>query len=91
MRMKERELHLDTLLPSDYTYAFIDEPDILKIYAEYKSKDAGGKLKLGIDSTAALENKWQAAMSDIRVVVDLASFKKVMWVEGNFQASSGCW
>jgi hypothetical protein len=90
MRMAERTLDLNSLLPSSYEYAFIDEPDILKIYVQYKSTGGGGgKLKLGIDSVAALADKWKAALSSIRVIVDLGPFKELMWVDGNFNASSG--
>ncbi|MDT4897396.1 MAG: hypothetical protein QOH25_2473 [Acidobacteriota bacterium] len=90
MKMADRTLDLNSLLPSNYEYAFIDEPDILKIYVQYKSTGgAGGKLKLGIDSVAALADKWKAALSSIRVIVDLGPFKELMWVDGNFNASSG--
>jgi hypothetical protein len=89
MKMADRDIDLNSLLPSTYQYAFIDEPGILRIYAEYKNTTgAGGKLKLGIDSTAALADKWKAALSDIRVVVDLGPFTELMWVDGNFNASS---
>jgi hypothetical protein len=90
MKMAERDIDLNSLLPSDYQYVFIDEPDILKVYARYKSTgNAGGNLKLGIDSTAALADKWKAALSNIRVIVDLGPFTELLWVDGNFNASSG--
>ena len=95
MHMADREIDLNSLLPATFQYPFIDEPDILKIYAEYKSTpvdgaSAGGKLKLGIDSAAAgLADKWKAALSNIRIVVDLGPFKELVWVDGNFNASSG--
>lgn len=90
MKMAERTLNLNALLPPSYTYAFIDEPGILRIYAQYKSTaNAGGQLALGIDSAAALDQKWKAALSNIRVVVDLGPFPELMWVDGNFNASSG--
>lgn len=90
MKMADRTLNLNDLLPANYEYAFIDEPDILKIYVQYKSTGgAGGKLKLGIDSAAALADKWKAALSSIKVIVDLGPFKELMWVDGNFNASSG--
>jgi hypothetical protein len=90
MKMADRTLDLGTLLPSSYEYAFIDEPNILKVYAQYKSTGgANGELKLGIDSTAALADQWKAALSSIRVIVDLGPFKELMWVDGNFNASSG--
>ena len=90
MKMADREIDLGALLPDDYEYAFIDEPKILKIYAQYKSTGGDkGKLKLGIDSTAAdIADKWKSLMSDIRVVVDLGPFTEVMWVDGNFNAQS---
>ena len=94
MRMAERDINLGALLPSNYEYPFIYEKDIIKIYAQYKSTgNANGKLTLGIDSAAALADKWKAALSNIRVVVDLGedngAFKELMWVDGNFNASSG--
>ena len=90
MKMADRDIDLGALLPSSYEYAFIDEPDILKIYAQYKSTGgANGKLKLGIDSAAALADQWKAALSSIRVIVDLGPFKELMWIDGNFSASSG--
>ena len=90
MKMPDRDIDLGTLLPSSYEYSFIDEPNILRVYAQYKSTSgASGKLKLGIDSTAALANQWKAAQSNIRVIVDLGPFKELMWVDGNFNASSG--
>lgn len=90
MKMADRTLDLGSLLPSSYEYAFIDEPNILKVYAQYKSTGgANGSLKLGIDSTAALADQWKAALSSIRVIVDLGPFKELMWVDGNFHASSG--
>jgi hypothetical protein len=90
MKMAERNIDLNSLLPSNYQYAFIDEPGILRIYAEYKSTDnAAGKLKLGIDSAGAFADKWKAALSNIRVVVDLGPFDHLMWVDGNFNASNG--
>jgi hypothetical protein len=89
MRMTERDLMFQQLLPDNYQYAFIDEPGILKIYVDYR-KVPGGKVHLGIDSTKAdLKQRWQAATSNIRVVVDLGPFKELMWVNGNFNASSG--
>lgn len=90
MKMADRTLNLNTLLPPNYEYAFIDEPDILRIYAQYKNTTgAGGSLKLGIDSAAALADKWKAALSNIRIVVDLGPFPEIMWVDGNMNASSG--
>ena len=90
MKLAERDIDLGALLPSNYQYSFIDEPDILKIYAEYKSTaKTAGQLKLGIDSAAAVADKWKAALSNIRVVVDLGPFDHLMWVDGNFKASNG--
>ena len=91
MKMAKRTLKFDDLLPPNFEYAFIDEPGILKIYVDYgKPKDKPrGDLVLGIDSQAALADKWKAAVSNIRVVVDLGPFKELMWVNGNFNASSG--
>jgi hypothetical protein len=91
MKLAERQLHLDQLLPANYKYAFIDEPGILKVYAEYETQAGGaGKLVLGIDSTAAaLADRWKAAMANMRIVVDLGPFQRLMWVDGNFNAGSG--
>ncbi len=90
MKLADRTLDLNTLLPANYEYAFINEPGILKIYAEYKSTSGtGGSLKLGIDSGAAAADKWKAALSNIRIVVDLGPFDHLMWVDGNFKAASG--
>ena len=93
MRMAQRTLKFQDLLPENYEYAFINEPGILKIYVDYKKlpgKPDRGDVVLGIDSQAAdLKDKWQAAVSSIRVVVDLGPFKELMWVNGNFNASSG--
>jgi hypothetical protein len=94
MKMAERNIDLGNLLPANYEYPFIYEKDIIKIYAQYKStSNTSGKLKLGIDSAAALADKWKAALSNVRVVVDLGkdggAFKELMWVDGNFNASSG--
>jgi hypothetical protein len=90
MKMAERDLDLGSLLPNTYEYPFINEPGILKVYVKYKNTSgSNGNLKLGIDSAAAIADKWKAAMSDIRVIVDLGPFVELMWVDGNFNASSG--
>ncbi len=90
MKMADRNLNLSTLQPPNFQYPFVNEPGILKIYAEYQSSGgAPGDLKLGIDSAAALADKWKAALSNIRIVVDLGPFERLMWVDGNFNASSG--
>jgi hypothetical protein len=90
MKMAERNLDLGSLLPNTYEYPFINEPGILKVYVKYKNTSGGnGNLKLGIDSAAAVADKWKAALSDIKVIVDLGPFKELMWIDGNFNASSG--
>ena len=90
MKMADRTIKLDTLLPPTYIYPFIDQPGVLRIYAQYKSTDnTSGQLALGIDSAAALDKRWKAALSSMRVVVDLGPFPTLMWVDGNFNASSG--
>ncbi len=88
MQMPNRDINLPTSLPD---YDFINEPNIIRVYAQYKNTaGTGGKLTLGIDSGAAdLADRWKAALSGMRVVVDLAGFTEVMWVDGNFNASSG--
>jgi hypothetical protein len=109
MKMAERKINLDALLPSNYQYPFVDEPGVLRIYAEYSGttpppsslprgipppdgpvNPPNGSLTLGIDSSAAaLEQRWKAALSSIRIVVDLGPFQRLMWVDGNFNAGSG--
>jgi hypothetical protein len=90
MKMAERTLHLENLLPDTYTYAFVDEPGVLRIYAQYKTKsNTKGRLTLGIDSAAALADRWKAALANMRIVVDLGPFPELMWVNGNFNAKSG--
>lgn len=90
MKLAERTLDLGALLPASYEYAFINEPGILKVYVKYKNTaGANGNLKIGIDSAADMADKWKAAMSDIRVIVDLGPFTELMWIDGNFNASSG--
>ena len=90
MKMADRNLNLSSLQPPNFQYPFVNEPGILKIYAEYQSSGgAPGDLKLGINSAAALEDKWKAELSNIRIVVDLGPFERLMWVDGNFNASSG--
>ncbi len=87
MQMPNRDISLPTSLPD---YDFINEPNIIRVYAQYKNTNQDpGKLTLGIDSTAALADRWKAALSGMRVVVDLAGISEVMWVDGNFNASSG--
>ncbi len=87
MKMAERTLDMNNLL-SNFQYPFINEPGVLKIYAEYKSKNGSGNLKLGIDSAGAATDKWKAALSNIRIVVDLGPFTELMWINGNFDAGS---
>ncbi|HTL07485.1 MAG TPA: hypothetical protein VL307_04475 [Chitinophagaceae bacterium] len=87
MKMAERTLDMNSLL-SNFQYPFINEPGVLKIYAEYKSKNGSGNLKLGIDSAGAATDKWKAALSNIRIVVDLGPFTELMWINGNFDAGS---
>ncbi|MCU1248646.1 MAG: hypothetical protein JWQ49_1675 [Edaphobacter sp.] len=88
MQMPNRDINLPTSLPD---YDFINEPNIIRVYAQYKNTaGTAGKLTLGIDSGAAdLADRWKAALSGMRVVVDLAGITEVMWVDGNFNASSG--
>ena len=90
MKLSERTLDLGSLLPANAQYAFIDQPGILKVYAEYGAPGGGGfgKLSLGIDSAGALADRWKAALASIRVVVDLGPFQRLMWVDGNFNAAS---
>ena len=90
MKMADRDINVSSLLPGNYQYVFIEEPDILKVYAEYSSTGGNNSnLKLGIDSSASLADNWKAALSNVRIVVDLGPFPELMWVDGNFNASSG--
>lgn len=90
MEMPTHDINVASLMPSNFQYAFVNEPGILKIYAEYTStKGADGKLNLGINSLGAATEKWNAALSNIKVVVDLGPFERLMWVDGNFNANSG--
>ncbi len=90
MKMADRDINVSSLLPASYQYAFVNEPGILKIYAEYSSTGGDhGNLHLGINSLAGAADKWKAQLSNIKVVVDLGPFDRLMWVDGNFNASSG--
>lgn len=90
MKMADRDINVSSLLPANYQYPFVNEPGILKIYAEYSSTGGGnGNLHLGINSLAGAADKWKAQLSNIKVVVDLGPFDRLMWVDGNFNASSG--
>jgi hypothetical protein len=91
MKMADRTLTLDSLLPPTFEYPFIDEPGVLRVYAQYRNKqtNASGTLKLGIDSAAALADRWKAALGGLRIVVDLGPFPEIMYVDGNFNAASG--
>jgi hypothetical protein len=87
MQMPNRDINFPSSLPD---HDFINEPNVIRVYAQYKNTaGTAGKLTLGIDSTAALADRWKAALSGIRVIVDLGPFKELMWVDGNFNASSG--
>ncbi len=91
MKMAKRTLLFNDLLPPNYEYTIVNEPGILKIYVDYKEiKGQRGDLVLGIDSAVNdIKEKWQAAVSNIRLVVDLGPFPELMWVNGNFNAASG--
>jgi hypothetical protein len=54
----------------------------------HRTKSGPGSLTLGIDSAGATTDKWKAALSGIRVVVDLGPFTELMWINGNFDAGS---
>ena len=91
MRMADRTLTLDSLLPPTFEYPFVDEPGVLRVYAQYRNKNTNtsGTLKLGIDSAAAVADRWKAALGGLRIVVDLGPFPEIMYVDGNFNAASG--
>lgn len=89
---KPFEIPMGSLLPANYEYEFINEPGIVRIYAQYKNANGGGNLSLGINSAAALADTWKAAMGNVTVCIDLGSdplFKKILYVEGDFNAASG--
>jgi hypothetical protein len=88
LKLATADIKLADLLPANYQYTFINEPGILKVYAEYAT-DSPGTLGLGIDSsTPAPADRWKAALSNIRIVVDLGPLTRLMWVDGNFDAAS---
>ena len=90
MKMPTHPINVTKLMPTNFSYAFVNEPGILKIYAEYTSTGgADGNLDLGINSLGAAADKWKAALSNIKVVVDLGPFDRLMWVDGDFNAGSG--
>ena len=77
MKMTDRRLNLATLLPSSYEYPFVDEPGVLKIYAQYRNTaDRHGR---GSWKSASIRTprstRWKAALSDLRIVVDLGSVR----------------
>jgi hypothetical protein len=87
LKLAAPNIDLHNLLPANYQYVFIDEPGVLKVYVEYGTNvGENGSLGLDINSGAS---SWKAALSNIRVVVDLGPFPRLMWVDGNFDAASG--
>ena len=89
---KPFEIPMDSLLPDSYEYEFINEPEIVRIYAQYENGNGVSNLSLGINSAAAVKDTWKAAMSNICVAIDLGkdpAFKKILYVDGDFNASSG--
>lgn len=87
LKLAAPNINLQNLLPANYQYAFINEPGVLKVYVEYGT-NAGENGSLGLDINSAASS-WKAALSNIRVVVDLGPFQRLMWVDGNFDAASG--
>jgi hypothetical protein len=87
LKLAAPNINLQNLLPANYQYAFIDEPGVLKVYVEYGT-NAGENGSLGLDINS-VASSWKAALSNIRVVVDLGPFQRLMWVDGNFDAASG--
>ncbi|MBA2563574.1 MAG: hypothetical protein H0V14_11825, partial [Chitinophagaceae bacterium] len=66
----------------------IDE-DFLKIYIEYKSSP-GNKLNFNINSLAKeTEDKWRSRLSNVAMVVDLGTLKRIMTIKGDFNAKKG--
>ena len=63
MKMADRTLDLETLLPPTYEYAFIDEPGVLKIYAQYTgaqtstSGSAGDRHRFGRGARGSMEGR----------------------------------
>lgn len=89
---KPFEIPMGSLLPDKYEYEFVNWPKTVRIYAQYENDSGGGNLSLGINSAAALADTWKAAMGNICVAIDLGSdpsFKKILYVDGNFNASAG--
>jgi hypothetical protein len=87
LKLAAPNIDLHNLLPANYQYIFIDEPGVLKVYVEYGT-NVGENGSLGLDINSAASS-WKAALSNIRVVVDLGPFQRLMWVDGNFDAASG--
>jgi hypothetical protein len=68
----------------------------LKIYVEYSGKDKvtgnpiAGKLRYGLDATAnAFGNQWLSKVNDISMVVDLGPLKRLVTIQGRFEAEKG--
>jgi hypothetical protein len=88
LKLPTANIKLADLLPANYQYTFVNEPGILKVYAEYAT-DSPGNLELGIDSsTPDPADRWKSALSNIRLVVDLGPLPRLMWIDGNFDAAS---
>ena len=75
MKMADRTLKLDTLLPPTYIYPFIDEPGVLRIYAQYKSTEQhSGQLALGSTRPPPSTSAGRPRSRSMRIVVDLGPF-----------------
>ncbi|WP_316797136.1 hypothetical protein [Pedobacter agri] len=87
-------------LPDDFTYDIIGEKNApFRLYIKYKSdykndyKDKTEPEKSDntvinyLTDSAAGGDKWKSDLGNISIVVDLASFKSLMTISGNFKAN----
>lgn len=77
-------------LPDDLTFDIIGKAnDPFRMYIQYKSENKDGeKSNTLIDyvTNSKVEEKWKNEMGNMSIVVDLASFKSLMTISGDFKA-----
>jgi hypothetical protein len=80
-------------VPDHFEFDVIGKKDdAFRMYIQYKSETKGG-LKSGtlvnyVTDSAAGGDKWKNELSNMSIVVDLASFKSLMTISGDFKAKS---
>ena len=91
MKMADRTLTLDNLLPPTFEYPFVDEPGVLRVYAQYRNKNTNtsGMLKLGsirlpLSPIGGRRRSGACASWSIS-----GHSRKSCDVDGNFNAASG--